>query len=300
MKKTIVLSIFSILLTSFAIISIPYDPAHVDISSVTDKNGYTYQVVNMNKTASTGRIKTKYFAAKSDDGITVYDRYKEWVRGKDVIAVSSAGYMTGYEAGKPGTPVGLTIDNGTIVNGTIQNFDGLIIVYATGGIAASNLKDADLKLQGGGIDPNRRFDIKNNIKDKYDFINWAKTESATVFQTHLLVYRDIYQVALNAPSEPKTRRFFAVGNDKNTNELYYVIVNCPEATSLYQGGKRVKEFLNNYNDLKIVFMINLDTGDQDIFKLYNRDGSVNNLIRPNAFWEKPLSAAANLLAFYYH
>ena len=38
-------------------------------------------------------------------------------------------------------PVGLTIDNGNIVNGALTNMDGLVIVYATGGVVVSNLEE---------------------------------------------------------------------------------------------------------------------------------------------------------------
>ncbi|MBL0121149.1 MAG: hypothetical protein IPP89_19870 [Saprospiraceae bacterium] len=44
-----------------------------------------------------------------------------------MIMVSSAGYMDNY-----GVPVGLTIDNGKLVNKNLGSTDGLIIVYPTG------------------------------------------------------------------------------------------------------------------------------------------------------------------------
>jgi hypothetical protein len=194
-----------------------------------------------------------------------------------------------------GTPVGLTIDNGRIVNSNLASFDALIIVYATGGVVATNLDLADLKLQGGGIDPLRKFDIRNNSRDRQDFIDWAESEEATVFQTHLLVYKDVLQIASNAEPTIRERRFLAVGTDKNTGQICHAIINSSEHTSLFNGSKRTKEFLNEYKDMSVTFMINLDPGAQDVFYLFNKDGSVNKSIQG----AKPLEVAANLLCYYY-
>jgi hypothetical protein len=289
-----VLLLISILtLCSSAPYFVTYDSNFVEISGVTDKRGVTYNVVTMNRTGSGNRIKAKYFAAKDNYGTTVPFRVFEWAKGKNLIAITSAGYMDNSI-----TPVGLTIDNGRIVNRNLENFDALIIVYATGGIAATNLDLADLKLQGGGIDPTRKFDIRNNSRDREEFIDWAENVGATVFQTHLLVYKDVLAITPSAPSATKDireRRFLAVGTDKNTGDIIHVIINSSEYTSLYEGSRRTKDFLNEYKDMNVIFMINLDTGAQDVFNLYNKDGSINKSIKG----EKSMDYAANLLCYYF-
>ncbi len=47
--------------------------------------------------------------------------------------------------------------------------------------------------------------------------------------------------------------------------------------------------------MEVTCMINLDTGDQDVFRLYEKDGSPNKMIKG----EKDLSVAVNLLAYYF-
>ena len=46
---------------------------------------------------------------------------------------------------------------------------------------------------------------------------------------------------------------------------------------------------------KVVFMVNLDTGVQNSFKLYNADGSVNGKVKGR----QTLDKARNLLVYYY-
>ena len=46
---------------------------------------------------------------------------------------------------------------------------------------------------------------------------------------------------------------------------------------------------------KIEFMVNLDTGYQDVFKLYDTNGSEKNDIKGT----EPLTSAVNLLVYYY-
>lgn len=287
MKKTSFVMLFSILTLCSSIRFTTYDSNFVEISSVSD-GGYTYNVVYMNRSGSGNRIKAKYFAAPNNSSIP--QRYLNFSSNKNMIIVSSAGYMDNY-----GIPVGLTIDNGKLVNKNIGSFDGLIIVYATGGIVATDLRNGDLTLQGGGIASGRKFDIRNNWTDRNDFITWAQDQEATVFQTHLLAYKNQLSISSNGSSEPRERRFLAVGKDKSSGDLCHVILNLPEYTSLYNGALRAKKFLNDTGNLEITFMINLDTGYQDVCFLYNKDGSVNKLIHG----QKSLDYAVNLLAYYY-
>lgn len=273
-------------LCSFVLYS-TYDPNFVEISSI--KNGnYTYNMVHMNRGGSGNRIKAKYFAAPGNSSVP--QRYLNFSSNKNMIMVSSAGYMDNTL-----TPVGLTIDNGKLVNKTLALFDGLIIVYATGGIVAADLRKGDLTLQGSGITPGRKFDIRNSWTDRNDFIKWAQEQEATVFQTHLLVYKNQLAIGTNAPTDKRERRMLAVGKDKTSGDLCHVIINLPEYTSLYDGAVRTKKFLNDTGNMEITFMINLDTGYQDVCYLYNKDASINSLIKGRA----TLDNAVNLLAYYY-
>ena len=75
--------------------------------------------------------------------------------------------------------------------------DGLVIVYPHGGIAVSNLKERNLKLSGGNANPNKYYDLRGSSSDLYQFKEWAKSQRATVFQTHLLAWNDKLQFEYN-------------------------------------------------------------------------------------------------------
>ena len=107
MKKiNFILILGIVFLCSFISIS-NYDSKFVEISSVSEK-GYTYNVVYMNRGGSKNRIKSKYFASPTNSSVP--QRFLNFSENKNMIMVSSAGYMDNY-----GVPVGLTIDNGKLV-----------------------------------------------------------------------------------------------------------------------------------------------------------------------------------------
>jgi hypothetical protein len=259
---------------------------YVEISKVQHQNE-TYSVVTMRRDGD--RVKAKYFAAKDYNGKSVYDRYLEWKRNNpNVILLSSGTYMDDQ-----GKPQGLTIDNGVVVNeGLIYDkMDALVIVYASGGIVVSDLRAGDLKVDG----ISRKLDPRNSGGDLDDFIEWSKEQQATIFQTHLLAYKNEVKVKYGTSSPTvRERRFLAAGKDKS-GKIIHVIVHNPTNTSLYEGSKRVLNFLRENKEMDVTFMINLDTGAQDVFELHNADCSVNKTIKGQL---EP-SKAVNLLVYYF-
>lgn len=278
------------LLTSSATALLPgdarrYDCAYVETISVAFEQD-RYQVISMKRQPG-NHIKAKYFAARAANGATVFQRYGQWAANKAVILTSSGTYMDNSR-----TPVGLSIDNGTLVNQNLTDWDGLVIIYATGGIAVTNLKNDDLTVDDNGTA------TRYHLRDSYDlqgFIGWAQRNKATVFQTHLLAYKNQLTIGTNSSPATAKRRFLAVGKNQD-GELYHVIVQCPsDDLTLRAGAEKALRFLNNFQNLNVTFMINLDTGAQDIFRLYTCNGAENPLIRG----QLPLDEAANLLAYYY-
>lgn len=282
MKHLAISSILLIICGSFMLIGSynTYDPSYVEISTVKHHNE-DYNVVFMSR--RDGHIKAKYFAAKDFNGNDVPTRYQLWSRGKNIICLTSAGYMDRFY-----TPVGLTIDNGIKVNETLEDFDGLIIVYATGGVVASNLEEGNLTAQGISNPLNLRKPM-----DKQTFLNWASNNQATVFQTHLFVYRNQLLPDIN-DHVIRERRFLAVGTVGNDN-VVHAVVNCPGQTTLKDGAERTLRFLNEYKGMNVTFMINLDPGAQNVFFLYDENGNLSPVIKGT----EPLSSAANLLVYYY-
>lgn len=267
-----------------------YNSDYVEVSSV-EYDGDEYSVVYMLRDGN--RIRAKYFAAKDRSGNSVHKRYQNWKKtNTGIVLVSSGTYWN-----RSKVPDGLTIDNGVLVNGKIMNgkMDALTIVYATGGIVVSDLREGNLKLSGGGVDPSRLFDLRNSAQDLYDFKAWAADQEATVFQTHLLVYDDKLQISsYNSSGTERERRFLAVGKNED-GQIVHSIINRPKYASLYESTKKTKAFLNDFADMEIVFMINLDTGNQDTFELRNSNCSINKTVKGR----KQLHEAANLLVYYF-
>ncbi|MFZ4473970.1 MAG: hypothetical protein ACOYPR_02175 [Saprospiraceae bacterium] len=263
-----------------------YSSDYVEISNVKHKNE-SYSMVTMRRDG--GRVNAKYFAAKDFNGKSVHSRYLEWKKyNPSVVLLSSGTYFDNKN-----DPQGLTIDNGVVVNQSLiyDKMDALTIVYATGGIVVSDLQTGDLSVDG----ISRKLNIRNNAADLDDFIEWAKKEEATVFQTHLLVFKNQLKVKYGTSSNAsRERRFLAVGKDES-GKILHVIVHNSSNTTLYNGSNKVLQFLQEFKEMEVIFMINLDTGAQDVFELYNADCTVNKTINGQL---EP-GRAVNLLAYYF-
>lgn len=263
-----------------------YDCTYVETINVSYEQD-RYQVISMKRQPG-NHVRAKYFAALDEQRNSVYTRFQRWSADKNVILALSGTYMDNTR-----TPVGLTIDNGTLVNKNLTNWDGLVIIYATGGIAVTNLKNDDLTVDNGGV--STKYRIRNSSYDLQSFIEWAARNQATVFQTHLLAYKNQLTIATNSSTNTAERRFLAVGKNEE-GELYHVIVQCPSnGLTLMVGAQKALRFLNNFQNIDVTFMINLDTGSQDVFRLYNCDGTENPLVKG----KRSLPEAANLLAYYF-
>lgn len=270
-----------------------YEPEYVEVST-TKYGDNVFHMVSMNR--KDNRVKAKYFAAKDFNGRSVFERYNEW-KSSSVILTSSGTYMDECNISQNPKPVGLTIDNGVIVNERFETgFDGLVIVYATGGVVVSNLKEGNLKIKCEGLE--KVFDIRKSL-DRQQFISCAESVEATVFQTHLLAWKNelkIYDApGCKSPPCARERRFLAVCKDEE-GDILHIIVHSPTPSTLYQGTKKVFEFLREFKEMEeVVFMINLDTGCQDVFQLYNKDGVIRYDIRGRM----KVSDAVNLLVYYF-
>jgi hypothetical protein len=245
-----------------------------------------------------GHIKVKYFACK-ENGKLVYNRYNDWAKNKNIIAYSAGTYMDicDQNSYQKATPVGVCFDNGNMVNGSIKdNMDGLVIVYATGGAVASNLKEGNLSIKESSTGISNVVDIRKPI-DFMRFKNWAAIEDATIFQTHLLYYKDQLGVGTNGSSSTRERRFLAVCKDEDDN-VVHCLVNLAGNNTLYDATVKVVDYLKRSSDMNsIIFMVNLDTGCQNIFQAYDSKGRI---VPGDGFnGTTPITQASNLLVYYY-
>ena len=263
-----------------------YDTDYVTISEVLHK-GESYNLVTMKR--SGGRVKARYFGAVTQQGQSVADRFLEWRKNNQGMIL----YSSGTYKNSANVPIGLNIDQGNLVNVNLEldRMDGLVLVYPNGGIAVSDLRQGNLNVSG----INRPLNIRKNFSDLEDFANWAITNRATVFQTHLLAFKNELKIDQNTSDQTeRERRFLAVGTDAN-GDVMHMIVHNSTYTKLYDGSKKVLDFLRTGRNIDVIFMINLDTGAQDVFQLYNSDCSENSAIKG----ELSLGYAENLLVYYF-
>jgi hypothetical protein len=290
MKK---IFIFFCFLLSLSSIYGQFDSDLVE-TSVLSINAEQYGYVKMSLAGQ--RVKVKYFASKEGYNQTVYERFTEWSRNKNIIAISSGTYMDGWNLAVA-KPVGLCIDNGITVNRAIDltRLDGLTVVYPSGGgggVAVSNLKDGNLTVQGvtGQLNLRNAFDLQR-------FINWAETNKATVFQSHLFVFKNQIILKPNlASTNQAQRRFLAVGTNSN-GQIFHYLINLTSANSIYEATEKAFRFLTKNEELNVTFMINLDTGGHNNFRVYKSDGKFDT--RNVFIGTTSLKEAANLLVYYF-
>jgi hypothetical protein len=252
-------------------------------------SGVSYAMVKIDRTGN--RIKADYMAATGSYG-AINSRFNNFKASHpNVVAYTSGAYM--IENGLNSyTPEGLTIDHGLILNERLADFDGLVIVYATGGIAVSDLDDDNIKTDIGN------FKIRSNPRDLISFKNWAKSNSATIFQTHLLAKDNQLKISAYGCKrcDPCPRRFLIASKDNSSGKVYHYIVqrdsNSP--ATLYQGAKDAFDFLQG-RGINVTWMINLDTGMQDTFSFYTSDGIEHSKIHGT----HTIADARNLLVYYY-
>jgi hypothetical protein len=166
-----------------------------------------------------------------------------------------------------------------------------VIVYATGGLVATNLKDGDLTL---GDFPNRKFDLRKSSLDKSTFQNWCEQNAATVFQTHLLAYKNQLKIASNSSNAVAKRMMLAVG--KINGHINHILIRFDKNDlTLHDAARNFYSILKNSYSMDIVYIINLDPGAQDVFKLYDSDGDTDYRM----YGTQDIDKAANLLVYYY-
>ena len=289
-KQFAILALMSFFFTvSFA----QYDESYVDTKTATI-DGDAVNMIIMNRKG--GRVKIKYFASR-ENGKLVYERYQEWAKNKQIIAYSSGTYMNSCDNPRIATPIGVCFDDGKLVNQNVKDkMDGLAIVYATGGIVTSNLKEGNLSVTNSSTNQSSILNLRNAF-DFSSFKNWASNEGATVFQTHLLYYKDNIAVGTNGSVVPRERRILAACKDENNN-LVYCLVNLAGNNTLYEATQKISDYLIKKEYFEnIIFMINLDTGCQNVFQANKPNGSL--LTGDGWSGLTPINNASNLIVFYY-
>ena len=277
------LIIILILLISSGFLTNKYDSDYVTFSSNVIESS-TCKIVKLERRDN--HIKARYFAVKDIDGKSVPDRYKSWAVGKNIVTVCSGTYMDKCEPNAK--PVSLTIDQGNIINNTISSMDGVATFFSSGEIVVGNIKSGELKIA------NVNYDLKIPI-DKNKFMSWAKNNKATVFQTHLLIFKNELFIYDNSNATARERRFLAGCTDVEGNKYEYIF-NFPEYITLLDAARKTKKYLNQKEEMKTIdYLINLDTGCQDFFEGYNSTGQKKEDFQGT----NDIRNSINLVSFYY-
>lgn len=226
-------------------------------------------------------IKAKYFASGN-----AYKGFYNFALHNKVLFFTSGGYSNNFRE-----PEGITIENGDIINSVIlPGRDALVIVEKNGGLRVCNL-GARFSL------PNlrRKINPRNSLIDYTYFINWCRQNSATVFQTHLLVYSDEILIdPEKAPKKIRERRFLVCVRDDN-EKLHHVLFHITKPKALANLTFEIYDAMKRRGK-KIESIINLDVGQYDILTVYDALGNQVSDIKGKV---SNASIATNLLVYHF-
>ena len=233
-----------------------------------------------------GKVKAKYFAKEANQ------QFDDWRNGKRILFYCSGAFSESWDTDSP--PLGICVDNGRIVNRNLdQDMDGLIIVYnggaQEGGIAVVNIDKEKVRVNQGG---QAEYDLRNS-DDRFRFLRWASSQSATVFQTQLMYTRSYgfgFSPNMMTYGNRAERRFLAIC--KKGGVVYHIVIDYPESDYLNRSADRVVRYLKESLGYEIFGLFNLDTGGKNIMRAYDGEG------RELARGPKDSHEATNLLVYY--
>lgn len=287
--KYITMLSFYLLAISRVYCQYPSKQAEFSTVNIGGENYSVIKLSNFNK-----KLKVKYFAARDQNNNSVHKRFLGWQTNKNVISYSSGTYMDNNDINLA-KPVGLCIDQGRVVNYglLLDKFDGLVIAYPSGRLSVHSLKSKSMQIdKGDGKILN--FNLSNTLQ-RTQFISWAQEQEVTVFQTHLFCYKN--QISSNINNSKKAgRRFLAAGKDE-LGEYKQYIVNLSIDNTLQEAASKAINYLKSYEELsEIDFLINLDTGMQDVFGSYTPTG--DKATKKGFQGRLDISNSLNLIVYY--
>lgn len=236
-------------------------------------------------------VKAKYFASNNP-----FETYRSWKRnGHQILGVCSGAYLGENQQLK-----GLSISGGQIGSREFNpDLDGLVIVEKVGGIRVVNLEKGPITIYyGSGNSPRtkKRLDPKNQ-DDLEELLSWGVEANATMFQTHLLAWKDKVKPDVftnNAFNKSKSRkRFLALVYD-DLNELHFVIVDVNQNLSVGKAAVfTTKYFLKHRRVESLVALINIDRHDDRPMETYFNRRPVSGVDA-----DRVLEDYQNILVFY--
>ncbi|GAB3959466.1 hypothetical protein GCM10028805_55640 [Spirosoma harenae] len=227
-------------------------------------SGYTFILFDCSR--ENKAIKAKYFAQNA------YSQYTTWKAGKEILLVTAGNFVDGW--GSEANPVGLCVDNGTIVNRTPNdNMDGMVILYNNGaqdgGMAVVDMDVHPIKTPDGSYNP------RTSPVDRVNFLTWAQKNGLSLFQTQLVYSSDRSPCFPLNYGPKRERRFLAIC--KKAGVIHHVIVDAPDPLELNVSSRYAKSVLES-NGLAVSYILNLETGGHNF--LLARDGTYLQEYKP--------------------
>ena len=255
----------------------------IETYSYGDRDFTLYDMSRASIDSSGAKIGVKYFATNS------YDRLTEWKRDKEILLITSAGYMDGWNANAK--PVGLSVDDGQIINRSASfDMDGLVLFYNVapqkGGISIFDMDKKYVNLEYPAKSGSYQlFDPRDNITDRSKFLNVAVELGLSVLQTHFVYsekktqeenFENIYQ------GNERERRYLAI--TIKDNDVHHIVIDVPDAIKLLEGANDTKNILE-YLGHKVIYILNLETGNVNFLRS-STDGQITNLNEQNGLTQR--------------
>ncbi|MDB5250643.1 MAG: hypothetical protein JWQ40_5037 [Segetibacter sp.] len=252
-------------------------------------NGYTYTLYDFSREANI--MKAKYFAQNA------FSQYQNWKNGKQILLVTAGAFSDSFDP--TGKPVGLCVDNGTIVTRNPDaNMDGMVIVY-NGSAQQGGVVVVDMDVKPVRVESTYQTGIYNtyyprsSATDRVNFLNWGERNGVTLFQTQLVYSSDRTSHFNNLYfGNRRERRFLAIC--RKNNIVHHVVIDTPSADKLELNlSASYAKAVLDYDGFNVLYIMNLDRGAKDI--LYGYNGFLRDL-KPNP--DARIEDATNLLVYY--
>ncbi|RYZ00279.1 MAG: hypothetical protein EOO11_02095 [Chitinophagaceae bacterium] len=255
-------------------------------------DGNTYTLYDFSREGN--NMKAKYFAQNA------YKQYDSWKTGKQILLVTAGAFSDKWTS--DAIPVGLCVDNGSIVNRSPHSdMDGMVIVYnggaQQGGVAVVDMDYNNVKVQDPlGSSNTVSYAPRSSASDRVNFLNWGEKNGVTLFQTQL-VYSSDRSSNFSNPTygNKRERRFLAIC--RKGGVVHHVVVDAPGSLELNLAASKAKGVLE-YDGFSVLYILNLDTGCKNLLHAYN--GSYLENISPSTGCTPTptLENATNLIVYY--
>jgi len=256
---------------------------------------YNKNELTSHKIENTGnKFRFKYFITTGKDKGALEKDFLSWSKGKKILTAFTGSYMsecTPYGA----RPLGFSMNDGNLINGILdEKLGAIVIIDAAGSLQIVNIGKADFTIKDQQLNY-RKIDFKNALDRNY-FIKWATIQKVSVFQTHLLVSEDLLLISPSGKTNKSERRFLMGGIDKK-GSLHYYIFSLNDPVSLYEAAYSTFQTIQENQLIQsIKFIINLDMGCQNYYRIFNENGTVFNKNDINN--QASLKDISNLIVLY--